>query len=296
MIARLSYVLRRALQAVRQGPYGALTIALTIALALTAVGGLWTAGTLTRRGLDLWGKGLLFSVLLQDGCSDADRAALASRLRLAAPGVPPTFVSKADALTAMRATFGDLGAVLDDLPDNPLRDAYELPALQVSGGRLAELGRSLKGQPCVADVDFGAEWLEPAQRLLGGLRWALGALFGLIAGVTLVLVSNTFQLAIYARREEIGILKLVGATDGFVRWPFLLEGLLEGLIGGALAGGAVAGGLAALWPRALVLVPLLASLGTHPLPLLQLALSLVGIGAGIGFFASGFAVGRFLRV
>ena len=196
----------------------------------------------------------------------------------------------------LRATFGDLGAVLDDLPDNPLRDAYELPALQVSGGRLAELGRSLKGQPCVADVDFGAEWLEPAQRLLGGLRWALGALFGLIAGVTLVLVANTFQLAIYARREEIGILKLVGATDGFVRWPFLLEGLLEGLIGGALAGGAVAGGLAALWPRALVLVPLLASLGTHPLPLLQLALSLVGIGAGIGFFASGFAVGRFLRV
>jgi cell division transport system permease protein len=294
--ARLSYIIRRALQAMRQGPFGAATIALTIALALTAVGGLWASGNLVVRGLDQWGRGLVFSVLLRDGCNPAERSALQSRLRVVAPGAPPTFVSKADALASMRASFGELGAVLDDLPENPLRDSFELPAMQVPLGRLDELGRLLKGQPCVEDVDFGAEWLGPAQRLLGGLRWALGALFVLIASVTLILVSNTFQLAIYARREEIGILKLVGATDGFVRWPFLLEGLFEGLVGGGLAGGAVAGGLGALWPRALAVAPVLATLGDHPLPLVRLALMLVGAGAGIGFLASGFAVGRFLRV
>jgi cell division transport system permease protein len=296
VIARVSYIARRAGQAVRQGPFGAATIALTIGLALTAIGGLWTVGTLAERALDEWGRGLKFSILLNDSCGQQARETLEGKLRASAPGAPPVFVSKSEALAGMRSAFGELGAVLDDLPENPLRDAFEIPAGQVPNARVADLGRALKGEPCVADVDFGAEWLGPAQRMLGALRWTLGALFALIASVTLILVSNTCQLAIFARRDEIGILKLVGATDSFVRWPFLLEGVFEGFVGGALAGGAVAGGIGVLWPHALVLVPLLSSLGAHPFPLFQLAASLAGIGAAIGFLASGFAVGRFLRI
>ena len=303
--SRLSYVVRRALQAMVQGPFGAVTITLTIALALSAVGALLGAGELLRRGVDLWGRDLTFSVLLTDDCSEADRGALSRKLALAASetgtgtgprSTEPRFVSKADALRAMRAGFGDVGAVLDDLPQNPLRDALQVPAANLAGGRLGELRHVLAGQACVADVDDDAQWLAPALRLLAALRVALGGLFALLAAVTLVLVSNTAQLAIYARRDEIGVLKLVGATDAFVRWPFLLEGLIEGLLGGAFAGVLLTVGFAALWPRAVGAVPPLGSLGLHPFPLVRVALGFTGTGALLGFAASGFSVGRFLRV
>jgi cell division transport system permease protein len=297
--ARLSYVLRRAVRAMVQSPFGAVTVTLTIALALGALGACAGTGELVRRGLALWAKDLHFSVLLADlgeGCSQADRDRVAEQLWLAAPGVRPTFVSKSEALKAMRDSFGDLGPVLDELPSNPLRDLFEIPSERISGSRFDELARSLRGKPCVADVDFGGRWLGPARRFLAALQIGLVGLFALLVGVTLILVSNTFQLAIYARRDEIGILKLVGATDSFVRLPFLLEGLLEGLVGGGLAGLGLALGFAAGWPRVLAAVPPLASLGLQPFPLAQVALGTLGLGGLLGFIASGLSVERFLRV
>lgn len=298
ILARLSYVMRRALRAMVQSPFGAVTVTLTIALALSALGACAGTGELVRRGLDLWAKDLRFSVLLADlgeGCSQADRDRLVERLHLAAPGLPPSFVSKADALRSMRDSFGDLGPVLDELPENPLRDLLEIPSEQIAGGRFAELAHSLQGKPCVADVDYGGRWLAPAQRMLAALRIGLVGLFALLVGVTLVLVSNTFQLAVYARRDEIDILKLVGATDAFVRLPFLLEGLLEGLVGGGMAGLGLALGFAAGWPRVLAAVPPLVSLGLQPFPLAQVALGTLGLGGLLGLIASGLSVERFLR-
>jgi cell division transport system permease protein len=296
--ARLSYTARRALRAMAQSPFGAVTVTLTIALALAGIGSAAGSGELLRRGLAQWAQGMRFSILLSDlgsGCSPTDRADLVERLKLAAPGSRPELVPKADALRSMRDSFGELAAVLDDLPDNPLRDALEIPADRVPAGRFEALARSLQGKPCVADVDYGGRWLGPAQRLLEALQIGLMALFGLLVAVTLVLVSNTFQLAIYARREEIGILRLVGATDSFVRLPFLLEGLLEGLVGGALAGAGLCLAFAWGWPRAVSAVAPLASLGTHPFPLPAVALGILGLGGLLGLVASGLSVQRFLR-
>ncbi len=147
----------------------------------------------------------------------------------------------------------------------------------------------------MADVDYGGRWLGPAQRMLVALRIGLVGLFALLVSVTLVLVSNTFQLAVYARRDEIEILKLVGATDWFVRLPFLLEGLLEGLVGGGFAGLGLALGFASGWPRVLAAVPPLVSLGAQPFPLVQVALGTLGLGGLLGLVASGLSVERFLR-
>jgi cell division transport system permease protein len=296
--ARLSYTTRRALRAMAQGPFGAVTVTLTIALALGGLGAAAGTGELLRRSLALWAQDLRFSVLLTDlgpGCSPSDRTDLIERLRLATPGIKPQLVPKAEALRAMRDSFGELGAVLEDLPENPLRDALEIPAVQVPGGRFDALAQSLHGKPCVADVDYGGRWLGPAQRLLVALQVGLIGLFVLLVGMTLVLVSNTFQLAIYARRDEIGILKLVGATDSFVRLPFLLEGLIEGLVGGALAGLGLGLGFASGWPRVLAVVPPFTSLGLHPFPLPQVAFGILGLGGLIGLLASGLSVQRFLR-
>lgn len=292
--ASLSYVVRRALQAVAHAPFAAATVTLTVALALMGEGALLAAGDLGRRGLDLWGRDLRVSVFVEVGCSPANSAAIADRLAHLV-GVPPRFVSREVALHEMRASFGELGQVLDDLPENPLRDAFEIPAGALGGDRaFSQLARELGHLPCVADVDDGARWLLSAQRLVASLRLAGAGLFALISLVTLVLVSNTFQLAIHGRRDEIGILKLVGGTDGFVRWPFLLEGLLQGVLGGALAALALALGFLWLWPRALAAAPPLASLGAQPFHLWRAALALSGFGGLLGMLGSGLAVGRFL--
>ncbi len=287
---RVAYLGRRALLGMRQSPFGAAVATATIALALFVTGAVAAAGTLAGRALVAWDRELALSVYLDDAATPAQRQAIADRLGGA------RFQGKAGALKELEASLGEAGRVLADLPQNPLRDSFELPV----GGRppeaIAALAAEVAKLPGVADADYGASFLGPAEKLLGFLRKVGLALLGLVGAATMILVSNTFRLAVYARRDEIAIMKLVGATDAFIRIPFLVEGLLEGLAGGLLAAAALGSGWAALWPRALAAVSVLSALGPAPLPVGRALLGLVGAGGLLGLCASGLSVGRFLEV
>ncbi len=295
----LPYVFRRALKGMRESPFGAAVATATIALALFAVGSLGAAGAVAARALSSWGRDLELTVYLDDAATPAERAEVSRRLAaLGEPSseAPPRLLDKRQALAALRQSLGDVGPVLDDLPENPLRDAVVRPVPSLDPARLAALAGELRALPGVADVDDGSQWIGPAVRLLAWLRRAGLALFGVVVATTVILVSNTFRLAVYARRDEIGILKLVGATDSFVRLPFLVEGLIEGSLGGSFASLALGGAWLWAWPRAAVAVPLLASLGASPLPLGRLLAGIATFGALLGLAASGLSVGRFLEV
>jgi cell division transport system permease protein len=121
------------------------------------------------------------------------------------------------------------------------------------------------------------------------------ALFAALAVATAVLVSNTLRLAVFARREEIEIMKLVGATDGFVAAPFLIEGTLQGLLGGALAALALVGLHGALVPRLQAAVPLARALSLADTLPPALLLSLALGGAAVGLLGSALSVARTLR-
>ncbi|HUB06218.1 MAG TPA: permease-like cell division protein FtsX [Myxococcales bacterium] len=287
---RAGYLGRRALLGMRQSPFGAAVATATIALALFVAGTVAAAGTLAAQALAAWDQELTLTVYLDDGATPAQRQAVAARLGNA------HFVGKAEALRQLEGSLGEAGAVLADLPQNPLRDAFELPvggrAPEAIAGLAAEIGKL----PGVVDVDYGASFFGPVERLLEFLRRTGLFLLALVGLATVILVSNTFRLAVYARRDEIAIMKLVGATDAFIRIPFLVEGLLEGLAGGLLAAAALGSGWAALWPRALAAVSLLGALGPAPLPVVRALLSLVGAGGLLGLCASGLSVGRFLEV
>jgi cell division transport system permease protein len=292
---RLSYALRRSLRGMRQSPVGALVATATVALSLFAAGGLSSVGWITEQALAHWAQALKLTVYLDDAATPAQREALRSLLA-GRTGHDANFVSKAEGLHQLRQSLGDLGPVLDDLPENPLRDALECPLASVSPEGLGPLAADLARLPGVVDVDSGARWVAPVQRLLHTLRTLGLTIFALMGIASLVLVSNTFRLAVYARRDEVEIMKLVGATDNFVRTPFLLEGILLGAIGGV---GAAFGLLATwhwLWPRAVAVLTPLTVLGPEPIPLTRALLGLVVAGAVMGLCASGLAVGRFLRV
>ena len=145
-----------------------------------------------------------------------------------------------------------------------------------------------------ARVPYGTTWLERLEALLARARLVGLALLGLLALGTAVLVSNTLRLAVFARREEIQIMKLVGATDAYVGAPFLVEGLLQGLLGGGLAAGVLLALHAALAPRLAAASGLAALTRSDVLPwplLLGLALG----GGAIGLVASALALARHLR-
>lgn len=147
------------------------------------------------------------------------------------------FVSKRDALERARVELPEFGELFIDLEVNPLPQSLEVE-LQ-PGARSPEAVEMISDQamayPFVEDARYGREWVDRlfALRRIGAASTAvLGSAFGLVAAL---IIGTALRIAIFARRDEIYIMRLVGAKNGFIRRPFLLEGALAGLMGGVFA-------------------------------------------------------------
>ncbi|HHT48003.1 MAG TPA: ABC transporter permease [Firmicutes bacterium] len=149
------------------------------------------------------------------------------------PGVAKiTFVPKAEGAATLERLFGQQGTLfLND--ENPLPDAYTLSLAEKADPQ--EIAKLATAVPGVEEVICGQDFVEFLEMIIQ-LTLIVGLiLLTLTALAVLYIVVNTIQLTVYARRKEVEIMKLVGATDSFVRWPFLLEGIILGLLGAGLA-------------------------------------------------------------
>jgi cell division transport system permease protein len=161
--------------------------------------------------------------------------------------------------------------------------------------RVRALAARLGGLPGAAEVADGAVWLARLETLLARGRVVGLLVLALVAVATAILVSNTLRLAVYARRDEIEIMKLVGATDGYVGAPILLEGILQGLAGAGLAVAALGGAAWVLVPRLRDVLPIASRLTpADVLPGRLVAALLLG-GTALGLLASALSLRRFLR-
>lgn len=204
------------------------------------------------------------------------------------------FVSKEEALERMRQSFGERASVLEAVEGiNPLPDSFEV---QVARPELvAPVAEAIAALPGVAKVDYKRETVDRLFRLTAVIR-GLGLVVAafLVLGCTVV-ISNTVRLTVFARRREVAIMKLVGATDWFIRWPFVIEGLVLGVAGALLAVGALAG---AYWwaagaaARTLPFLPLV----SPERVVRALVWPLLGLGALVGGLGSGISLRRFLQV
>jgi cell division transport system permease protein len=184
-----------------------------------------------------WKKDLRVSVYLADGLEEGAAAALREKLA-ALPGVTRVeSVDKAEALARFRAAFPDLAGIPDELGANPLPASLEVilepgPGSGQAAGAIAETARASAG---VEEVRFDQAFLDRLDGILRVARWG-GASLGLVvlAAVGLV-VAGVLRLTVHARRDEIEIMRLVGASPLFVRGPFLVAGLAQGWAGGLLA-------------------------------------------------------------
>ena len=144
------------------------------------------------------------------------------------------YVTKDEAMARLRERLGDQKYLLDALGEkNPLPESVEVTV------RLPEMvqtaAEAIEQMDGVEEAKYGQDVVEHLFDITRLMRIFGLVLMVLLAGATLFIISNTIRLTVFARRKEIAIMKYVGATDWFIRWPFLLEGMVLGFIGGILA-------------------------------------------------------------
>jgi cell division transport system permease protein len=292
MMRRPVEAFRRARTAMVRSPYVTITATGTIFVAVLSIGLVAAALGTAERVLGAWAGEVRISVYLARG---TDLAAAGAAVAALAPGRTVEEVPAAEGLRRLAQSLGDEARLLDGVGADAIPDCVEVAVPGITLEEARALTLQLRQVPGAAEVDFGTAWLERLEEFLRRARMAGLALLLLLGLATAVLVSNTLRLAVYARREEIEIMKLVGATDAFVGAPFLLEGLLQGAMAGGLAAVTLLGLQAALLPRLAAAIGPLAALPPGTGPAWPLLLSVVGGGTAIGLLASGLAILRFLR-
>jgi cell division transport system permease protein len=243
VIQALSYALEEALRSLRRGRQSGLLSTATIALALFVLGAfLLVTANLERLGAE-WSRAAEMSVYLKDDISPQDRAAVEGMLAPSEIVAAHEYVSKADALARFRQMFAELAGAADGLGENPLPASFEVRLRAngsggAPGAALDRLAANLRQASGVADVRYDRLWLERLMSAVGVIRGAGLVLGGLLTLAAALTVANVVRLALYARRDELEIMHLVGAPRAYVRGPFVMEGVLQGGIG-ALAAVAV---------------------------------------------------------
>jgi len=296
--ARPTYVVAQAWQLVRGSPWLAAVSSLTVALTLTLIGllamVLFNANHLMRE----LGRNLTLSVYLAES-APVDHVASVRKQLEGKAGIKRirTLSREEDRARNRRLLSPELLQGLDEaaIPGQPMLEV-EIDAELASRGDVDELvawTKQLKGVDSVEDVEFGAEKL----RLLFALV-EIARTIGLVLAVVLLasamfFVFTTIRLAVFSRKDEIEVLSLVGATPGFIRLPFLVEGALQGLLGAAIAAGLL--GLLHLELRSLVRDVYMLNVAWSLLPPGMVAWLVVG-GPAVGLVASALSVGRYLKV
>jgi cell division transport system permease protein len=278
----LKYAVDEALTSLWRGRQSGLLSTVTIGLALFVLGGfLLVTSNLQRLGAD-WGSAAEMSVYLKDEVTPVERGAIENVLASAPLVASREYVSKDDALTRFKQTFADLAAAIGG-GDNPLPASYDVRLRTPDQSENVDsLAGRLRQMPGIADVRYDRQWLDRLQAAISVIR-GIGLLLGSVLTIAAALtVTNVVRLALYARRDEIEIMQLVGAPQVYIRGPFVMEGILQGGTGALLALAALSAGFVVV--RARYLAPLASTFDLSSIRFLsgELCLVLVLGGMAVG--------------
>jgi cell division transport system permease protein len=233
----MSYALREALAAFRRAPVLTGLSSAMVGLALFVVGLFSLATYNLQLALAAIEERVEVVVYLRDDARQSEIDLLLEELTAFDEVRFVTYVSKRDALERARTELPEFGELFMSAEVNPLPQSLEVELRE--GSRSPEvverIASAAEGYPFVEDAQYGREWVDRlfALRRIGLASTAvLGGAFALVAAL---IIGTALRIAIFARRDEIYVMRLVGATTGFIRRPFLLEGALAGLGGGVLA-------------------------------------------------------------
>lgn len=234
------------------------------------------------------------AVFLQDNLAPDLVRQLGRELRQIKGVAQVTFVSKEEALAKLKRDLGDKSGLLSGLEENPLPDSFRLrPAAAAAVPLIAKEAAALPG---VEKVRYGEGVVEKLIKITNSVRLAALALVALFGLAAVFLIVTTIRLSILSRQEEIGIMKLLGATNWFIRGPFILEGLIIGSTGALLATAILYWGYASLVGQVEQAALIFFQPVTEKAVLLPVFGAIFGAGLLLGALASALSIHRFLAV
>lgn len=286
-------VLRFTLQRLLLTPSASLLNLTIIGIALSLpVGGYVLLGSLQKLGAQIAATPQI-SVFIAAGTNSGETGRIGGKLRQHAGIKRIEFVSREVALKKLQQSTG-LADVIGGLSQNPLPDAFVVYPRDGDLAALESLRDELKTWQHIAHVQLDSAWVHKLEALLDFGRLAVLILAALLSFALVAITFNTIRLQILTRREEIEVAKLIGATDAFIRRPFLYFGLTQGLLGGAAAWLLISGSLLLLNHNLSALTELYASdfrlqgLSTGD------SLALLGFSAYLGWLGAWFSVSQHL--
>jgi cell division transport system permease protein len=241
-------------------------------------------------------------VFIHDDATQAEVNELGAKIR-AIPHVQRIdFVSKEEALTILRKRLGEKSSIVSDLPGNPLPRSYRIKLDDPGNVGLVKTGLQPTGangkprliSPAIEDIKDREDDTNKILSATSTIKILLASLAALLVAASILLVANTIRLSVFARRREVEVMKLVGATNWFIRWPFVIEGLIVGFFAGLAAVGL-------LWlAKATVVDPLSDRFALIAAPqtiqFTLLVVLLLAAATAVSAAGSGLTLRRFLRV
>jgi cell division transport system permease protein len=184
-----------------------------------------------------WGESLSMSVYLKDGIDEKARKEVESAIKKFKGAEIKGFITKEQAMINLKEGLGEQSGLLEGLEDIALPESYEIIFKDRIGNSIdpkviKSILEKMKG---VNEVQYSQQWIERFEGVMDMFRVVGLAIGGLLCMAVLFIISNTIKLTIYSRRDEIEIYKLMGATDWFVKIPFLIEGAAQGVLSGIAA-------------------------------------------------------------
>jgi cell division transport system permease protein len=292
MIGFVAFSLKRAWQGFWRNALMSIAATATMVLMLVLLSGFWIIQTGLLSALDFTEQKVEVTANLQLDASQADIDGLESRIKAMPQVTTVTFVSKEEALARFQQSMKDQGR--EDLTryidENPFSASFEVKLVDPSQSQT--VADALRNDPAVRNVLDTKDTAKNVKTVTDIMRTAGTVILIVIAVIVLFIIVNTIRLAVFARAEEIEIMRLVGASDAFIRWPFVFEGAMVGLLGAAIT-------LAGLYflsePIAAFMVDFFRVL---PLSFGSLARDLVlivfGAGLGLGVLGSWLSVRTYL--
>jgi cell division transport system permease protein len=291
---RFAFFLREALRGLRRSSAPALAALLTVLLTALVLGVfIPIVQATTGTANEVRGR-VVLDVYLKDGTTSTDRSELQRTLEGTTNVKSVEYISKSEALAELSRKVNDTPEKLELLGTNPLPDLFRVTPDDPD--RLSVIESALAGQRLDA-VDEVRNREGETDKILSatGLVKALAAgLAALLVFASIALVANTIRLSIFARRREVEVMKLVGATNWFIRWPFVIEGVIVGFLGGVLAVLLLALAKTTFIDPLSDRFALLAAPDTIDFPLLVVVLLLACV--AVSAIGSGITLRRFLRV
>ncbi len=232
----LRYLVVRAFQNIRENKFLTMVTVAVITVSMLLFSSFLLLYYNLAHALQNWGHDVQVSIYLRDSVSEAEARSIMAELETRPEVVSAEYVSKEQALETFSRSLSGVAGIIDDLGTNPLPASIELTLRDdLSDSKAIQAFVESIQRKAFEDIDWSQEWVEKFYAFLDLLRWSGIVLAALLASASIFIISQTIKLGFYARRDEFEILELVGATPVFIRVPFLIEGIVQGLTGALAA-------------------------------------------------------------